>query len=289
MAWCISTRASVATVLTMHPCVSRCLKVKELSNKVSDGCSGATSGKRGGTCGDHRRTALPATIGLLNPGLQNCGKVDIFLTFSTHFVSIPLSLTKLKGGYTGFTLSVHPFIRLSVHPSVHLCACVCGWNRTSYQATSKGVSCVKMLAKFEILAIVFTSVALTLSCFDRGFSECGRSSCSSFILVKETSRFLYTISAIVFTSVALTLSCFNRGFSECGRSSCSSFILVKETSRFLYKGGKYGQLQHAPPQNVIVTKVEHAVYLMNYVHNLFKKCLWSYLWWRHTLLQTLFD
>ena len=28
MTWCFSTRASVATVLTMHPCVSRCLTVK---------------------------------------------------------------------------------------------------------------------------------------------------------------------------------------------------------------------------------------------------------------------
>ena len=28
MAWCFSTRASVAMVLTMHPCVSRCLRVK---------------------------------------------------------------------------------------------------------------------------------------------------------------------------------------------------------------------------------------------------------------------
>ena len=27
MAWCFSTRASVATVLTTHPCVSRCLRV----------------------------------------------------------------------------------------------------------------------------------------------------------------------------------------------------------------------------------------------------------------------
>ena len=28
MAWCFSTRASVATVLTTHPCVSQCLRVK---------------------------------------------------------------------------------------------------------------------------------------------------------------------------------------------------------------------------------------------------------------------
>ena len=31
MAWCFSTRASVATVLTTHPCVSRCLRVKQLN------------------------------------------------------------------------------------------------------------------------------------------------------------------------------------------------------------------------------------------------------------------
>ena len=31
MAWCFSTRASVATVLTMHPCISQCLRVNEKS------------------------------------------------------------------------------------------------------------------------------------------------------------------------------------------------------------------------------------------------------------------
>ena len=30
MAWCLSTRASVATVLTTHPCISQCLRVKPL-------------------------------------------------------------------------------------------------------------------------------------------------------------------------------------------------------------------------------------------------------------------
>ena len=30
MTWCFSTRASVATVLTRHPCISQCLKVKGL-------------------------------------------------------------------------------------------------------------------------------------------------------------------------------------------------------------------------------------------------------------------
>ena len=30
MVWCVSTRASVATVLTTHPCVSKCLRVKSI-------------------------------------------------------------------------------------------------------------------------------------------------------------------------------------------------------------------------------------------------------------------
>ena len=33
VAWCFSTRASVATVLTTHPCVSRCLLVKQWSDQ----------------------------------------------------------------------------------------------------------------------------------------------------------------------------------------------------------------------------------------------------------------
>ena len=32
MAWCFSTRASVATVLTMHPCISRCLGVESINS-----------------------------------------------------------------------------------------------------------------------------------------------------------------------------------------------------------------------------------------------------------------
>ena len=36
MAWCFSTRTSVTTVLTMHPCVSRCLRVnrQEINTEV---------------------------------------------------------------------------------------------------------------------------------------------------------------------------------------------------------------------------------------------------------------
>ena len=35
MAWCFRTMASVATVLTTHPCVSRCLRVKESAKFTS--------------------------------------------------------------------------------------------------------------------------------------------------------------------------------------------------------------------------------------------------------------
>ena len=37
MAWCFSTRASVATVLTTHPCVSQCLRVNPLRQR-QNGC-----------------------------------------------------------------------------------------------------------------------------------------------------------------------------------------------------------------------------------------------------------
>ena len=37
MAWCFSTRASVTTVLTTHPCVSRCLRVKQCFHHCSYG------------------------------------------------------------------------------------------------------------------------------------------------------------------------------------------------------------------------------------------------------------
>ena len=33
MAWCFSTRASVATVLIIHPCISRCLRVNTLRQR----------------------------------------------------------------------------------------------------------------------------------------------------------------------------------------------------------------------------------------------------------------
>ena len=36
MAWCFSTRASVATVLTTHPCVSRCLRVNYQRGPVTN-------------------------------------------------------------------------------------------------------------------------------------------------------------------------------------------------------------------------------------------------------------
>ena len=69
---------------------------------------------------------------------------------SVHYYT-PAS-TKLKGGYTGFTLSVCPsvdrivsalyFQQYSSDP-FHIC--------TSYQATSEGVSCVMPVSKFKNL------------------------------------------------------------------------------------------------------------------------------------------
>ena len=81
-----------------------------------------------------------------------------YLTLAWKLLIIPPASTKLKGGYTGITLSVCLSVRLSICPSVdrivsalylqqyssdpfHIC--------TSYQATSEGVSRVMPVSKFK--------------------------------------------------------------------------------------------------------------------------------------------
>ena len=74
MAWCFSTRASVATVLTTHPCVSRCLRVKQniritcLSTKES-GWQCPSSSKL-----FHSLTAQPYRLGLGKWTVSGCLK-----------------------------------------------------------------------------------------------------------------------------------------------------------------------------------------------------------------------
>ena len=98
---------------------------------------------------------------------------------------LPPASTKLKGGYTGITLSVCPSVHPSVCPSVRLS--VCGQNRVpsvssrilmgsiSYLhiLSSNFRRCVACNARFTILKIwdfgdFFKFVTLTLSSFDLG-------------------------------------------------------------------------------------------------------------------------
>ena len=62
----------------------------------------------------------------------------------TH-IFIPLASTKLKGGYTGFTLSVCPSVERIVSALIffHIC--------TSYQTNSEGVSRVMFVSKLKKL------------------------------------------------------------------------------------------------------------------------------------------
>ena len=71
---------------------------------------------------------------------------------SIWFVVIPPASTKLKGGYTGITLSVCPsvdrivsalYLQQYSSDPFHIC--------TSYQATSEGVSRVMPVSKFKNL------------------------------------------------------------------------------------------------------------------------------------------
>ena len=67
----------------------------------------------------------------------------LYMSWNTYTIIIPLALTKLKGGYTGFTSSV----RLSVHRYVRLS--VCGQNgvrSVSYTILTGSISYVHMLS-----------------------------------------------------------------------------------------------------------------------------------------------
>ena len=77
------------------------------------------------------------------------GLIDHIL-LTNFIIPIPPASTKLKGGYTGITLSVCPSVdrivsalylqEYSSNP-FHIC--------TSYQATSEGVSCVMPISKLK--------------------------------------------------------------------------------------------------------------------------------------------
>ena len=93
----------------------------------------------------------PSCVGLnvlYEYNISTC-KLQILITYWDNYT--PTS-TKLKGGYTGFTLSVCPSVGRIVsalyfqqHSSdpFHIC--------TSYQATSEGVSCVMFVWKLKNL------------------------------------------------------------------------------------------------------------------------------------------
>ena len=120
MAWCFSTRASVATVLTTHPCVSRCLRVKCLFGMifiqwphVKQSCSFSTESKA------------------MRKGLSR----DIISTWAWQYLSL-LAITNCGYGWTwwhsnkilGFTYYPWPvlvFWVLSFSASLHVPMCVC--------------------------------------------------------------------------------------------------------------------------------------------------------------------
>ena len=88
-----------------------------------------------------------------------------------HHIFIPPASTKLKGGYTGITLSVCPsvdriasalYLQQYSSDPFHIC--------TSYQTTSEGVSHVMPVANSKIwnFGEFFKFVTLTLSSFDLG-------------------------------------------------------------------------------------------------------------------------
>ena len=97
------------------------------------------------------------------------GVIVLVLQDIHHNIIIPSASKKLKGGYTGITLSVCPsvdsivsalYLQQYSSDPFHIC--------TSYQATSEGVSRVMPVSKLKNFGDFFKFVTLTLSSFDLG-------------------------------------------------------------------------------------------------------------------------
>ena len=128
---------------------------------------------------------------LLMPNYQ-----QTLLWTSHREVMIPPASTKLKGGYTGITLSVCLSVDRIVS-ALYLQQCssdlfhIC----TSYQATSEGVSRVMPISKFKNFRLLLTWDPIwpngMIIMRRRGVSsERRRSSCSSFISVSFVHVFV---------------------------------------------------------------------------------------------------
>ena len=134
-----------------------------------------------------------------------------YVLYSTRFLSYPSTSTKLKGGYTGFTLSVCPsvdrivsalYLQQYLSDPFHIC--------TSYQASWEGVSHVMFVSKFKkkmkfwrilyicnfdfvffCLGIQHDSIVWVIMRRRWVSSECRRSSCSSFRQIVLTNLWLH--------------------------------------------------------------------------------------------------
>ena len=106
----------------------------------------------------HYKTKQSTTLGMLY-GIWYLCSIVVFIQ-----IIIPSTSTKLKGGYTGFTLSVCPSVHPSVRPSVCLwteSCLLCIFNNSCWihfifahlikQAASEGVLCVKFVSELTNL------------------------------------------------------------------------------------------------------------------------------------------
>ena len=69
MAWCFSTRASVATVLDMHPCVSSCLRARVGVNSIPELELQVNSNSNSGIGIGIEIGGIENGIGIENPGI----------------------------------------------------------------------------------------------------------------------------------------------------------------------------------------------------------------------------
>ena len=126
------------------------------------------------------RTCLVSymAVGDTSPGHQHSNQgIDLVLLFQHKqgsfimaclFYYIP-RFHEVERGYTGFTLPVCPFVDRNVS-ALYLQQYLADPFRTSYQATSEGVSRVKIVSIVKNFGKFFKFVTLTLSSFYLGYN-----------------------------------------------------------------------------------------------------------------------
>ena len=135
--------------------------------------------------------------------------VPLILSNLKCFIYVYPRFGEVETEYTGFTLSVHPSVDGIVPVPYHQQNSLDPFHiHTSFQVTSKGVSRVKLIAKFQnVWHFLFKFVTLTSCWFDLGSKRnlsYGQSWCGGTILRMQAFWLLYLYTEYILINILVS-------------------------------------------------------------------------------------